>query len=159
MEIRFVLNEKEALIDTDPLKRLLDVLRDDFGLTGVKEGCGEGECGACSVLINGELALSCITPVGSIEGSDIITIEGLRQTDRYEKISDAFAEAGSVQCGFCTPGFLVAAEALLRKNPRPSVEEIREAISGNFCRCTGYSSIVEGIRIASRRGREKSSQT
>lgn len=158
MEIRFVLNRKEVAIDTDPLRRLLDVLREDFGLTGVKEGCGEGECGACSVLIDGELALSCITPVGTIEGASVFTIEGLRETERYGKISDAFAEAGSVQCGFCTPGFVVAAEALLRTNSSPTEDEIREAISGNFCRCTGYSSIVEGIRIASRRGREKGSQ-
>ncbi|HUT65361.1 MAG TPA: (2Fe-2S)-binding protein [Spirochaetota bacterium] len=158
MEIRFVLNRKEVTIDTDPLRRLLDVLREDFGLTGVKEGCGEGECGACSVLIDGELALSCITPVGTVQGASVVTIEGLRETKRYGKISDAFAEAGSVQCGFCTPGFVIAAEALLRTNSSPTEDEIREAISGNFCRCTGYSSIVEGIRIASRRGREKGSQ-
>jgi len=158
VEIRFVLNRKEVTIDTDPLRRLLDVLREDFGLTGVKEGCGEGECGACSVLIDGELALSCITPVGTVQGASVVTIEGLRETKRYGKISDAFAEAGSVQCGFCTPGFVIAAEALLRTNSSPTEDEIREAISGNFCRCTGYSSIVEGIRIASRRGREKGSQ-
>jgi len=158
VEIRFVLNRKEVTIDKDPLKRLLDVLREDFGLTGVKEGCGEGECGACSVLIDGELALSCITPVGTVQGATVVTIEGLRETKRYGKISDAFAEAGSVQCGFCTPGFVIAAEALLRRNSIPTEDEIREAISGNFCRCTGYSSIVEGIRIASRRGREKGSE-
>lgn len=158
MEIRFVLNRKEVTIDTDPLRRLLDVLREDCGLTGVKEGCGEGECGACSVLIDGELALSCITPVGTVQGASVVTIEGLREAERYGEISDAFAEAGSVQCGFCTPGFVVAAEALLRTNSSPTEDEIREAISGNFCRCTGYSSIVEGIRIASRRGRGKDSQ-
>jgi carbon-monoxide dehydrogenase small subunit len=151
VEIRFVLNNKEVTIDKDPLRRLLDVLRDDFDLTGVKEGCGEGECGACSVLIDGELALSCITPVGTVQGASVVTIEGLRETSRYGKLSDAFAEAGSVQCGFCTPGFVVAAEALLRLNSSPTEGEIREAISGNICRCTGYSSIVEGIRIASRR--------
>jgi carbon-monoxide dehydrogenase small subunit len=154
VEIRFILNSEEVTIDTDPLKRLLDVLREDFELTGVKEGCGEGECGACSVLISGELALSCITPVGTVQGASVVTIEGLRETERYGKISDAFAEAGSVQCGFCTPGFVVAAEALLRRNSSPTENEIREAISGTFCRCTGYSSIVEGIRIASRRSDE-----
>ena len=158
MEIRFILNKKEVVIDTDPLKRLLDVLREDFELTGVKEGCGEGECGACSVLIGGELALSCITPVGTVQGTTVVTIEGLRETERSGKISDAFAEAGSVQCGFCTPGFVIAAEALLRQNSSPTEDDIREAISGNFCRCTGYSSIVEGIRIASRRRGEKGSQ-
>jgi carbon-monoxide dehydrogenase small subunit len=151
VKIRFVLNGKEVQVDADPLRRLLDILRENFGLTGVKEGCGEGECGACSVLIDGEIALSCITPVGSVEGADIVTIEGLRETQRYEVLADAFAEAGAVQCGFCTPGFVMAAEALLRKIPTPTEEEIREAISGNICRCTGYDGIVEGIRIASRR--------
>jgi len=148
MKINFTLNGTPETIDTDPLRRLLDVLRDDFGLDGVKEGCGEGECGACSVLVNGELVFSCITPVGTVEGVEILTIEGYRETGRYRKLEAALEEAGGVQCGFCTPGFILAAEALLRKNPHPCEEEIREGISGNLCRCTGYTGIVNGIRAA-----------
>lgn len=148
MKINFTLNGTPETIVTDPLRRLLDVLRDDFGLDGVKEGCGEGECGACSVLVNGELVFSCITPVGTVEGGEILTIEGYRETGRYRKLEAALEEAGGVQCGFCTPGFVLAAEALLRKNPHPCEEEIREGISGNLCRCTGYTGIVNGIRAA-----------
>jgi carbon-monoxide dehydrogenase small subunit len=148
MKIRFTLNNNPEAVDTDPMRRLLDVLRDDFGLSGVKEGCGEGECGACSVLVNGEIVFSCITPVQTVEGSEILTIEGYRNTDRYRAIEAAMEKAGGVQCGFCTPGFVLAAEALLRKNPHPTEEEIREGISGNLCRCTGYTGIVEGIRAA-----------
>ena len=153
MKINFVLNGRDVSIDTDPLRRLLDVLREDFGLTGVKDGCGEGECGACSVLIDGKIASSCIVPVGAVEGTEITTIEGFRETERYKVIQDAFAEAGSVQCGFCTPGFVLAAEALLSENSVPDEDEIREAISGNLCRCTGYNMIVEGIETASIKGR------
>lgn len=153
MKIDFVLNGKKRVIETDPLRRLLDVLREDYNLTGVKEGCGEGECGACTVLMNGELIASCIVPFGAVEGAEIMTIEGFRQTERYRVIQDAFAEAGSVQCGFCTPGFVLATEALLRKDPMPDEGRIREAISGNLCRCTGYTMIVEGIRIAARKGK------
>jgi len=150
--IEFTLNGKKVAIHTNPLRRLLDVLRDDFHLTGVKEGCGEGECGACSVLVDGMLSNSCIVPVGTLQGTDVLTIEGFRGTERYRVLEEAFAEAGSVQCGFCTPGFIMAAEALLRTNPEPGEDEIREAISGNLCRCTGYHMIVEGITRASRRG-------
>lgn len=153
MKIEFTLNNKPETVDTDPMRRLLDVLRDDFGLSGVKEGCGEGECGACSVLVNGEIVFSCITPVGTVEGCTILTIEGYRKTDRYRTLEKALEEAGGVQCGFCTPGFVLAAEALLRRNPHPSEDEIREGLSGNLCRCTGYSGIVEGIRaVAEREG-------
>ncbi|MBN2322441.1 MAG: (2Fe-2S)-binding protein [Spirochaetes bacterium] len=148
MKIKFTVNGRPETVDTDPMRRLLDVLRDDFGFLGVKEGCGEGECGACSVLVNGEIVFSCITPVGTVEGSEILTIEGYRNTERYRAIEAAMEEAGGVQCGFCTPGFVLAAEALLRKNPHPSEDEIREGISGNLCRCTGYSGIVEGIKKA-----------
>lgn len=153
MKISFVLNGREVLLDTDPLRRLLDVLRDEFNLTGVKEGCGEGECGACSVLVNDKIMYSCILPVGAVEGSRVLTIEGYRETERYKVLQEAFTEAGSVQCGFCTPGFIMAAEALLSEDASPDEKSIREAISGNLCRCTGYSMIVDGIRIASRKGR------
>ena len=152
MTIRFTLNSREVEIDTDPLRRLLDVLREDFDLTGVKEGCGEGECGACSVIIDGELANSCIVPVGTVQDAVILTIEGYRETERYRVLEESFAAGGSVQCGFCTPGFVMAAEALLSKNPTPDERAIREAISGNLCRCTGYHMIVEGIAAASRTG-------
>jgi carbon-monoxide dehydrogenase small subunit len=153
LNIRCILNGKQVSFDTGSLRRLLDVLRDDFGLTGVKEGCGEGECGACSVLIDGKLANSCIVPVGSVQNAEILTIEGFRDTERYRVIENAFAETGAVQCGFCTPGFVMAAEALLRRNPEPGEEEIREAVSGNLCRCTGYHMIVAGIEKASQNGR------
>ena len=150
MQIEFVLNGKKVSLDTDPLRRLLDVLRNDFRLTGVKEGCGEGECGACSVLVGDKLVPSCLVPVGSVEGEEVMTIDGFRKTERFRIINEAFAKAGSVQCGFCTPGFIMAAEALFRTSLEPSEEEIREAISGNLCRCTGYNMIVDGIRDAAR---------
>ncbi len=151
MKIQFVLNSKKVQVETDPLKRLLDVLRDDFNLKGVKEGCGEGECGACSILIGGKLVNACIVPVGTVVGEKILTIEGYRESKKYKVLERSFAEAGSVQCGFCTPGFIMAAEALLSENAQPSREEIERAISGNLCRCTGYHMIVEGIRLASLR--------
>jgi carbon-monoxide dehydrogenase small subunit len=152
MTIRFTLNGRGVELETDPLRRLLDVLREDFGLTGVKEGCGEGECGACSVIIDGELANACIVPVGTVQDAAVMTIEGYRETERYRKLEESLADAGSVQCGFCTPGFVMAAEALLSKNPTPDEMAIKEAISGNLCRCTGYHMIVEGIKTASRTG-------
>jgi carbon-monoxide dehydrogenase small subunit len=152
MRIRFTLNGTAGSVDTDPLRRLIDVLREDFNLKGVKEGCGEGECGVCLVFMDGNVVNSCIVPVGSVEGSEILTIEGFRKSERYRVLEDAFAEAGSVQCGFCTPGFIMAAEAILKINARPTEQEIREAISGNLCRCTGYNMIVQGIRIASQKG-------
>jgi carbon-monoxide dehydrogenase small subunit len=153
LKINFVLNGRDVSIDTDPLKSLLDVLRDDYKLSGVKKGCGEGECGACAVLVNGKLINSCIFPVGAAQGTEVVTIEGFRETKRYRVIEDAFGEAGSVQCGFCTPGMVLAAEALLQKNPEPDVASIREAISGNLCRCTGYNMIVDGIKIAAEKGK------
>ena len=153
MKISFVLNGREVSINTGALRSLLDVLREDFKLTGVKKGCGEGECGACSVLVNGRLINSCIFPVGAAQDSEIVTIEGFRETEKYKVIEEAFAEAGSVQCGFCTPGMVLAAEALLREEPEPEEAAIREAISGNLCRCTGYNMIVDGIKIAVERGK------
>lgn len=150
--IEFILNGKSVSVDCDPSARLLDVLRNDLKLTGVKEGCGEGECGACSVLLNGRIANSCLIAVGSVKGANIVSIEGFRDTERYKVLEDAFGRAGAVQCGFCTPGMVMAAESLLSHNPHPTEEQIREAISGNLCRCTGYNMIVEAIRIASEEG-------
>ncbi len=150
--IEFVLNSRKVALETEPLRRLLDVLREDFELTGPKEGCGEGECGACSVLLNGRLANSCLIAVGTVEGQEVTTIEGYRDSERFKILDRAFADAGAVQCGFCTPGMIMAAEALLRKNAKPSEMEIREAISGNLCRCTGYEMIIEAIQLAAERG-------
>ena len=151
-EIRFTLNGEQKLYQGDPLRRLLDVLREDYGLTGSKEGCGEGECGACSVLKDGKLVTSCIIPVGAVGGCEIVTIEGLREKEQGKCLVESFAEGGAVQCGFCIPGMVMAAEALLLKNPHPSEADVRLAISGNICRCTGYDLIVESILLASRKG-------
>jgi aerobic carbon-monoxide dehydrogenase small subunit len=152
MEISFKLNGKTIEKIIEPTKRLLDVLREDMGITGTKEGCGEGECGACSVLIDHQLVNSCLMPVGNIAGCEVVTIEGFSRNPRYKILAAAFSTAGAVQCGFCTPGMILAAEALLNRIPHPSEKEIRQAISGNLCRCTGYSMIVEAIQIAARQG-------
>ena len=151
--IKFTLNGRQVSFDGNPLTRLIDVIREDLGLTGTKEGCGEGECGACSVLRNGHLVTSCIIPVGSIDGDEIVTIEGLRDTEQGRCIIESFAEGGAVQCGFCIPGMVMAAQALLLTNPDPSEEDVRLAISGNICRCTGYDLIVDSILLAARKGR------
>jgi aerobic-type carbon monoxide dehydrogenase small subunit (CoxS/CutS family) len=153
-KIKFILNGKEVSVEADPLKRLLDVLREDNMMTGVKEGCGEGECGACAVLKDGVLVNSCMIPLGAAEGCEIVTPEGIRETEKGKLIIDAFGDAGSVQCGFCTPGMMMATEALLTINNKPSEGEIREALSGNLCRCTGYDLIVKGVQIASERGKD-----
>ena len=150
--LSFNLNGKDVTLTTDPLRRLIDVLREDFGLTGVKEGCSEGECGACSVLLNGRMVTSCIIPVGAVDGQKVMTIEGLRETPKGKTIIDAFADGGAVQCGFCIPGMVIAAYCILEKNPNPTEDEIRLGISGNICRCTGYDLIVESIRLAAKRG-------
>ena len=152
MEIRFTLNGKEVMADVSPSARLLDVLRNNFHLTGVKEGCGEGECGACTVLVNDEPYNSCLTPVINIVNKNVVTIEGFRDTKAYQVIADAFADMGGSQCGFCTPGMILASYAVLKKNPHPSEEEIRFALSGNLCRCTGYNSIVNAVLKSSEKG-------
>ncbi|MGD1832902.1 MAG: (2Fe-2S)-binding protein [Sphaerochaetaceae bacterium] len=151
-EIRFFLNNREVSITTDPLKRLLDVLRDDFHLFGTKEACGEGECGACSVLKDDKIITTCMVPVGAVQGASIVTIEGLRESERGRTIIEAFADGGAVQCGFCIPGMVIAAESLLAEHPHPTDEQIRLGIAGNLCRCTGYDLIVDSIRLASERG-------
>lgn len=150
--ISFNLNGKQVQFEGDPTDRLLDVLRKQFDILGPKEGCGEGECGACSVILEGKLVNSCLVAMGSIQSLHVLTIEGYRETARYKVLEDTFAQAGAVQCGFCTPGMIMAAEALLSKNPKPNKEEIREAISGNLCRCTGYNMIIDAISMASKRG-------
>ena len=151
-KISFKLNGRDVSITTDPLRRLIDVLREDFDLKGVKEGCSEGECGACSILLNGRMVTSCIIPIGAADGQEIMTIEGVSATEKGKIIVDAFADGGAVQCGFCIPGMVIAAYFILEKNPNPSEDEIRLGISGNICRCTGYDLIVESIRLAAKRG-------
>ncbi|MHC1770979.1 MAG: (2Fe-2S)-binding protein [Flexilinea sp.] len=151
--IQFILNGKRVTSDRKANERLLDVLRKDFELTGVKCGCKEGECGACSVLLDGQLANSCMVAMGSIEGSEIVTIEGYSETKRFQVLSDAYAKTSAVQCGFCTPGMVLACEALLSKNSNPTDAEIRKGISGNLCRCTGYNAIVDAVKIAAKEGK------
>jgi aerobic carbon-monoxide dehydrogenase small subunit len=142
---RFTLNGIPVETSAHPMTRLIDVLREEFGMTGVKEGCGEGECGACSILKDGRLVNSCILVVGMTEGSSLETPEGISATPEGRAINDGYAEAGAVQCGFCMTGMAVATEALLRRNPSPDEQEIRMGISGNLCRCTGYGLIVDAI--------------
>lgn len=146
--IRFVLNGRETAVFCDPTRRLLDVLRDDLGLTGTKEGCAIGECGACTVVVDGETYASCLTMVGQVEGRDILTVEGLEKLPLGQRLQQAFMTEGAVQCGFCTPGMLMSAYSLLRHNPNPTRKEIRLAMSGNLCRCTGYVPIVNAVQKA-----------
>jgi carbon-monoxide dehydrogenase small subunit len=131
-----------------PMARLLDVLRVDLQLTGTKEGCGEGECGACSVLLNGDLVNSCLIPVAQADGAEIETVEGLAGDERLHPVQQAFLECGGAQCGMCTPGMLVATAHLIRNNPHPDLEAIREGLNGNLCRCTGYMRIFEAVERA-----------
>lgn len=151
-EIKVTINNKVEILDVNPLKRLIDVLREELKYTASKEGCGEGECGACSVIIEGELVNSCLIPIGKVEGKSILTLEGLKKTKKFDILENAFIDAGAVQCGFCIPGMIMATEALLSKNPTPTEEEIRKGLSGNLCRCTGYKMIVEAVKLASTRG-------
>ena len=154
MEIKFVLNGKPVSVDVLPSMSLLYVIRNNFHLTGTKEGCAEGECGACTVLVNGEPINSCLCPVINIVDKEVITIEGFRDSKAYRVIADSFADMGGSQCGFCTPGMILATYAVLKKNPHPTEEEIRFALSGNLCRCTGYQSIVYAVKKASEKGIE-----
>jgi carbon-monoxide dehydrogenase small subunit len=154
MKIRFALNGREVSIETDAETRLLDILREDFHLTGTKEGCGEGECGACTVLLDGLPVNSCLIPAPQVEGRDVLTIEGLAEGNHLHPLQAAFVEQGAVQCGFCTPGFVLSAYALLRSNSAPTDEEILTALEGNLCRCTGYGKIVTAVRSAAERMRE-----
>jgi len=148
MSLRITINGVNREVEAHPMKRLLDVLRDDLRLTGTKEGCGEGECGACSVIVDGEVINSCLVPVCQVQGSSIITVEGLARDGRLDPLQRAFLECGGAQCGICTPGMLIAARALLDGNARPTRDEIKEAIAGNLCRCTGYTRIIEAIKQA-----------
>ena len=148
-------NNRTYRIAAPPAAPLLEVLRDRLGLTGAKYGCGMGECGACTVLLDGEAVYSCLTLAVEAQGREITTIEGLDRDGELDPLQRAFAEGGGVQCGFCTPGMILAARALLARNPGPSEEEIRRALSGNLCRCTGYMKIVEAVQAAANEGRRE----
>ncbi|TWD93242.1 carbon-monoxide dehydrogenase small subunit [Neobacillus bataviensis] len=150
--ITFTLNGRTIETDAPATTRLLDLIRDEFELIGTKEGCGEGECGACSIFVNNLLQNSCLIPIGSIEGADIQTIEGIMETEQFKILDECYSIAGGVQCGYCIPGMVMASAALLSKHPHPSEEEIREGISGNLCRCTGYNMIVDAINLAAKKG-------
>jgi aerobic-type carbon monoxide dehydrogenase small subunit (CoxS/CutS family) len=145
MRISFIVNGNSHQIDVPPMKRLLDVLREDLSLTGTKEGCGEGECGACSVLIDGEVVNSCLVPVCQVEETRVLTVEGLQSGDGLIPLQQAMLTIGGSQCGICTSGVLMAAKALLDHNPHPTRDEIRAGLGGNLCRCTGYVRIIDAV--------------
>ena len=148
MQIELIVNGKTERLDVPGGKRLLDVLREDLHLTGVKEGCGEGECGACTVLMDGEAVHSCMVLAGQLTGHSVTTIEGLEEDGRLGVLQSAFVEQGAVQCGYCTPGMIMSAAGLLNRTPDPTEEEIRVALSGNICRCSGYVQIVAAVKAA-----------
>lgn len=147
-EITLEVNGKRCMVDVPPMKRLLDVLREDLHLTGTKEGCGEGECGACSVLLDGELMNSCLIPALQAQGATLRTIEGISTEGHLHVVQQCFLERGGAQCGICTPGMIVATTHLLEKHPAPTLEQIRDGLAGNLCRCTGYMRIFESVQRA-----------
>jgi carbon-monoxide dehydrogenase small subunit len=149
-EVSFTVNGEAKTVLAHPMERLLDVLRNDLGLTGAKEGCGEGECGSCSVLLDGMLVNSCLVPVAQTSGASIVTIEGISTHDLINPLQQAFLECGGAQCGICTPGMILAAVHLLEKKPEPALADIREGLAGNLCRCTGYMQIFEAVAKAAR---------
>lgn len=148
MRTDITVNGRLRTVSVPPMKRLLDVLREDLNLTGTKEGCGEGECGACSVIVDGLVINSCLVPVCQVNGATVLTVEGLARDGRLDPLQQAFLECGGAQCGICTPGMLIAARALLDQSAHPSREEIKVAIAGNLCRCTGYVRIIDAIERA-----------
>lgn len=145
IKIHFSLNGKEVAITAPANRRLLNILREDFGLTGTKEGCGIGECGACTIVVDNKAVNSCLILAGQINGSEIMTIEGLEKDGTLHPLQENFLKHGAVQCGFCTPGMIMSAYALLKENPHPTEDEIKESIAGNLCRCTGYKQIIAAI--------------
>ena len=154
MKLSFYVNDRPVQLETSPDRRLLDILREDLSLTGTKEGCGEGECGACTVLLDGEAVHSCLTLAIQLEGRHVVTIEGLSETGELDVLQKAFVEEIAIQCGFCTTGMIMSAKALLLKNPTPTQEEIRVALSGNICRCSGDVQIARAVDRAARELRE-----
>lgn len=155
VRVKFNLNGRQVEIETKPNKRLIDLLREDFGLTGTKEGCSIGECGACTVLVNGNAVNSCLVLAGEVDGARVITIEGIAKNGTLHPLQENFLKHGAVQCGFCTPGMILSAYALLLKKQSADEEEIKEAIAGNLCRCTGYKQIIEAIKYTIREMSEK----
>jgi len=151
-QIKMTVNGKIHELQVKPWATLLEILRDDLGLTGTKEGCGLGECGACTVIMDGKTVNSCLVLAPEADEKEIITIEGLAQGDKLHPIQEAFMEQGGLQCGFCTPGIILSTKALLDENPKPTDEEIRRGIAGNFCRCTGYTKIFESVKAAAQKG-------
>ena len=151
VEVSFTVNGKPETVRAYPMERLLDVLRHDLALTGAKEGCGEGECGSCSVLMDGSLVNSCLVPVLQATSANIVTIEGIAVAETLDALQESFLECGGAQCGICTPGMILASVHLLNRKPAPTMDEIREGLSGNLCRCTGYSQIFDAVTEAARR--------
>jgi carbon-monoxide dehydrogenase small subunit len=151
MSFTFTVNGETVEVEATGMRRLLDVLREDLGLTGTKEGCGEGECGACSVLLNGEVVDACLVPVSQAQNASVQTVEGLASDGRLHVLQQAFLETGGAQCGICTPGMLMAGQAFLASGAAPTDENIRDAIAGNLCRCTGYTKIIDAIALAAER--------
>ena len=150
MRLNFYVNESPVSLEVEPQRRLLDILREDLGLTGTKEGCSEGECGACTVIVDGEAVHSCLTLAAQLQGRHVTTIEGLEQNGELDILQTCFIEEIAIQCGFCTTGMIMSAKALLLHNPSPTPEEIRTALSGNLCRCSGYVQIVNAVSRAAR---------
>ena len=150
MKVNFTLNGKSMSVETAPDRRVVDLLREDLGLSGTKECCGSGECGACTILVNGESRLSCLMLAAQLEGRTLLTIEGLAANGELHVVQQAFVDHGAVQCGFCTPGMVLATLDLLRRIPEPTREEVRRELSGNLCRCTGYQKIVDAVMAAAR---------
>lgn len=151
-KIKFVLNHIPMEVEVDPSRRLLDFIREDMKLSGTKEGCGEGACGACVVLMDGFSVNSCLIPMANVEGHEIVTIDDFKNTKYFEVLYAAFSETNGSQCGFCTPGMIIASHSLLSHNPHPTDEEIRAGLAGNLCRCTGYQGIIKAVRLASEIG-------
>ena len=151
LQIKFILNDQPVTLECSGSETLLSILRDHFGLLGVKEGCGVGECGACTVLLDDRAVNACLVAAGKVRGRRVTTIEGLTQGDALHPIQEGFLKMGAVQCGFCTPGMILAAYSLLKENPNPNRREIVEGLSGNLCRCTGYHDIIRAVKWAAKR--------
>ena len=155
IELKFSVNGKDVELTVDDSLRLLDILRDELGLTGTKEGCAVGECGACTVIMNGEAVNSCMILAAQVQNAKVETVENLEKNEVLSKLQNSFLDNGAIQCGFCTPGMLMSAKALLDKNPNPSVEEIKTALEGNLCRCTGYIPILNSVKDAVKKYQQK----
>ena len=158
VRIDFELNGQGTSVEVPPMARLLDVLRETLRVTGTKEGCGEGECGACTVLVDGEPVNSCLIPVIQVRRSKVITVEGIADDERLHPVQQAFIQHGGAQCGICTPGFIVMAASFLESETEPKPDDVREALAGNLCRCTGYQKIVDSVVLAVTEGRENADQ-